>query len=123
MIYKPMKSVEQFLMEVEVLPNDLYLLIELLREYFLAAAPDLEEIFKYGGLAYLKNGKLVGGIFVFTNHVTVEFSQGILLDDPYGNLQGTGKYRRHIKFTSVDQVETSHIKDYLEQTVWNCRKW
>lgn len=58
-----------------------------------------------------------GGYFVYAKHVGVEFSKGALFQDPDGLLQGKGKLRRHIKLTTVDDIENKRLAGFIEQAV------
>lgn len=66
---------------------------------------------KYGGLLYS-----VGcGIFTYSEHTSLEFSQGKLLEDDYKLLQGGGKHRRHIPFSTIEQANDRVLHYYLSQ--------
>ena len=54
-----------------------------------------------------------GGIFVYKQHVTVEFGRGAEMADPYGLLEGKGKGRRHLKLHTLEDIENKHLTDYL----------
>ncbi len=89
-------------------------LIELSLDLF----PDAAFVDKYGGQLIQTNADdpdtQVGGIFAYTNHVTLELSQGALLDDPDGALAGKGKFRRHIKLSSLSEVESKGVREMLQ---------
>ena len=84
-------------------------------------APTCTKRKMYGGIVFEAepgNSKSrFGGYFVYAKHVGVEFANGVLLDDPDGILQGKGKARRHIKLTSVEQIETMRVADFITQAV------
>ena len=72
------------------------------------SAPQVQTVPKYGGTLYTlrpdeKEGQFCG-VFPYKDHVQLAFSQGIALADPQRLLNGTGKLRRHINFTSLDQI-------------------
>ncbi|MCA9362429.1 DUF1801 domain-containing protein, partial [Candidatus Kaiserbacteria bacterium] len=75
--------------------------------------PTSEEI-KYGGLLYSQD-KPYTGIFVYTNHVTLEFSEGAKLRDPNKLLRGSGKHRRNLKFMKTDEIQKGVVRDFLTQ--------
>lgn len=55
--------------------------------------------------AYLQSNK---------NHVTLGFYYGSgKLDDPNGLLEGTGKMMRHIKFTTVADIDSKIIQQWI----------
>ena len=84
-----------------------------IRSLFLEACPGLTEAVKYGGVVFLKQKELVGGIFVYREHVSVEFSQGSSFPDPDAVLEGKGKYRRHIKLRGLEEIEAKHVAGFI----------
>lgn len=82
-------------------------------------APDVRYVPKYGGEVFCADPDsdkvFVGGIFVSKAHVSLEFSDGAFFDDPVGQLEGTGKHRRHLKLRSVGDVDTKGTKALLKQ--------
>jgi hypothetical protein len=110
------ESVERFLEDIASLPNNFHAILVKLREHFMTYGPDLDEVIKYGGLAFLRDGKLIGGLYVYKNHMAVELSHGSELDDPDNILEGTGKFRRHIKFTSLSDIERKNAAEFIEKT-------
>lgn len=79
--------------------------------------PNIQSENKYGGLLFKsgEGGKHFCGVFVYKNHVTIEFGDGYKLDDPTGALAGKGKYRRNLKFTSLNDLDTELLKGFLDQ--------
>ena len=63
---------------------------------------------KYGGILY----SIGCGVFSYEKHVSLEFSKGALLEDNYKLLEGKGKYRRHIKFSTIAQSPVSTTLSY-----------
>ena len=84
-------------------------------------APDVRFVPKYGGevLAHDPDSdkKFVGGIYVYKDHVSLEFSQGASFDDPDGRLEGKGKGRRHLKLMMVEDVMGKDAEGFLKQTL------
>ena len=84
-------------------------------------APDVRFVPKYGGevLAHDPDSdkKFVGGIYVYKDHVSLEFSQGASFDDPDGRLEGKGKNRRHLKFEAVNDVADKGAEGFLKQAL------
>ena len=76
---------------------------------------------KYGGevLAHdpESDKKFVGGIYVYKDHVSLEFSQGASFDDPDGRLEGKGQGRRHLKFATVEEVTRTDAEGFLRQAL------
>ena len=86
-------------------------LLELVRKN----APELSEHVKYGGIMFSFNDEDCGGIFASKKHVSFEFSEGYKMNDPESLLNGTGKYRRHLKFESTEDIERQHVEVYVRQ--------
>jgi len=84
-------------------------------------APDVRFVPKYGGevLAHDPDSdkKFVGGIYVYKDHVSLEFSQGASFNDPDGRLEGKGKNRRHLKFEAVNDVADKGAEGFLKQAL------
>lgn len=83
------------------------------------AVPGVSTVPKYGGLLYtLKPAEKEGqfcGTFAYKDHVQLAFSLGTSLDDPDGLLQGSGKYRRHLNFSSADEIDEKAVTGFLRQ--------
>ena len=47
----------------------------------------------------------------------MEFGKGSTFDDPNKYLEGGGKYRRHLKFTSLEDVKAKNPIYYLKQAL------
>jgi hypothetical protein len=83
-------------------------------------APDARYLPKYGGVVIAPepdSDRFVGGIFVYTGHVSLEFSEGARFDDPAGRLQGMGKARRHLKFRTSADVAAQDTRGFLAQAL------
>jgi hypothetical protein len=65
---------------------------------------DASEEVKYGGVLFTL-GKPFCGVFAYSSHVTIEFSNGASLKDEKKLLQGGGKFRRHIKLVQVQDLK------------------
>ncbi|WP_207204422.1 DUF1801 domain-containing protein [Jannaschia sp. CCS1] len=76
---------------------------------------------KYGGEVMVPDPEapkaFVGGVFVYKDHVSVEFSQGAELEDPKGHLEGKGKARRHLKLHATDDIEGKDLASFLRQVL------
>lgn len=89
-----------------------YRLVEAVRQIALSAAPSVSEEVKYGGILFSGRTAFCG-VFSYANHVTLELSAGAGLPDPHGLLEGKGKGRRHLKLTSISDVDARHVSDYV----------
>jgi len=83
-------------------------------------APDARYLPKYGGVVIAPDpdsDQFVGGLFVYGEHVSLEFSQGARFADPQGHLEGKGKMRRHLKFRHPEDVAARDARGFLQQAL------
>ncbi|MGU3575099.1 DUF1801 domain-containing protein [Brucellaceae bacterium C25G] len=106
-------KIENFIHQIKEHSSDQFDIIMRLREIVLSSAPPIFEEIKYGGILF-SSQKNFCGVFSFSQHVTLEFSRGAQLDDPYSQLMGTGKYRRHIKIVSFSDIKKRHVAEYIK---------
>lgn len=59
----------------------------------------------------------IGGFFTYSEHISLEFSKGIYLADPNGVLEGSGKFRRHVKLYAVVDINNKACKSLLNQAI------
>ena len=81
-------------------------------------APDARYAPKYGGEVICPDpdsDDFVGGIFAYSEHVSLEFGHGASFRDPEGHLEGKGKERRRLKFRERGDVEAKDTRGFLEQ--------
>lgn len=104
--------VNKLLQDIRLLDEDRYALVQTLRELVLKLDDAVTEEVKYGGLLF-SGTKPFCGIFSYAKHVTLEFGLGASLPDKYKMLEGEGKYRRHIKLTSEQDISDKHVHAYL----------
>jgi hypothetical protein len=89
-------------------------LVQALRQAALDLGPGVTEEVKYGGLLFSVRQPFAG-VFAYTAHVSLEFSQGAAMTDPAGVLEGAGKGRRHIKFLTLKDLQRCDLGAYLTQ--------
>lgn len=114
------ERVEKFIDDIGSVNTRFHSILLTLREIFLESGVDLEEGIKYGGLVFSRDSKLIGGIYIYKSHLSIEFSQGADFDDPEGLLQGSGKFRRHLKYTSENDIQANQSEAFIKQAC--CRK-
>ena len=90
----------------------LYEIANSVRTRILQLADTVDEEVKYGGILFAAPESFCG-IFVYKQHVSVEFSHGAKILDPHGLLEGKGKGRRHLKLHTIEDVEDKHLTEYL----------
>ncbi len=91
--------------------------IESVRSIFNKADQELTEEVKYGGLVFFKSGTLIGGIFLYKKHISVEFSYGADFSDPSGLLEGKGKKRRHLKLLEEQDIDKRSLAFFIKQAI------
>jgi hypothetical protein len=104
--------VNTLLNDIRLINENHFALVQTLREIILSIDTAISEEVKYGGILF-SAGKSFCGIFSYTKHVSLEFGEGAALKDPYKMLEGDGKFRRHIKLTSIDDIASKHVRKYL----------
>ena len=90
----------------------LYEIANSVRAKILQLFDTVDEEVKYGGILFAAPEPFCG-IFVYKQHVSVEFSHGAKIADPHGLLEGKGKGRRHLKLHTLEDVENKYLMDYL----------
>lgn len=110
-------TVDDFLTDIQALSVEQYEITCAIRALFHQLNHQLSEEIKYGGLAFSVSNALVGGIYVYRQHISIEFSHGATFTDPDTLLEGGGKYRRHLKIRSLHDVETKQCVYFIKQAV------
>ncbi|NVD42232.1 DUF1801 domain-containing protein [Ensifer sp. HO-A22] len=107
------KRVEAFLADIRDRGDNQFAIVSALREIVLASGSDISEEIKYGGLLF-SAARPFCGIFPYSAHVTLEFSEGAALPDAHRVLIGKGKGRRHIKMQSVSDIAEKQVATYVD---------
>ena len=98
--------------------------IKLLREIVLST--ELEETVKWGAPVYTIGNKNVLGIMAFKGHYGLWFFNGVFLSDPENVLEnaqeGKTKAMRHWKFTSLDGLDKTLIREYIQEAIENQKR-
>ncbi len=110
------EKIERFLVGVKAASPEQFEVISTVRDMFLNYHDAFEEGFKYSGITYGLSGKMVGGIYAYSEHTSIEFSDGSQFYDPIGVLEGNGKYRRHIKIKDTSEIEEKSVSSYIQQS-------
>jgi hypothetical protein len=110
-------KVNEYLADVQSQFSEKYEMFVKVRELFLNNDSGLVEDIKYGGLVFFDAKELIGGIFQYKKHISIEFSYGVGLSDPYSVLEGKGKLRRHIKIYTLDDVNAKEALHYINEAV------
>ena len=79
-------------------------------------APEAKESIKWAQPVYEINGPFCY-IKAFKNSVNFGFWRGVDIDDPGGLLQGSGEKMRHVKLTSLGDVNEKVFSGFVKQSV------
>lgn len=110
-------KVQGFLEGMQEIDSEKYQVLQETRKIVFEIAPDTQERFIYGGIMFSRNDQDFGGVFASKKHVSFEFGQGYLFQDPDGHLEGGGKYRRHLKLRNLGDVTTKTTAGFVQQAV------
>jgi hypothetical protein len=111
------QRISEFIDDVKSVAPEQAEIIGLIRSLFNEISCELSEDIKYGGLVFLKASFLIGGIFPYKNHISIEFSNGADFSDPQGLLEGKGKRRRHVKIHNHQDVDRKNAAFFIRQSV------
>ena len=109
--------IDHFIEDVRAISNEQADMIASIRALFNETDSALSEDIKYGGLVFLNEGTLIGGIFPYQKHLSIEFSDGADFSDPAEVLEGKGKRRRHLKIHSAEDIHLKNVVFYIAQSL------
>lgn len=96
-------------------------IVEELTELSIDLAPDAILRSMYGGIVIELIADVaksrVGGFYVYAGHVSFEFANGTSFRDPHGLLEGSGKFRRHVKLHDLEDVRAKDCRGFLLQAL------
>ncbi|MCD4752983.1 MAG: DUF1801 domain-containing protein [Anaerolineaceae bacterium] len=110
------EQVQKFLDEMMMIDDEKFNVLQLLREIVLNNYPKTCERMMYGGIM-LSHEDDFGGLFVRKNHISFEFINGFTMNDPKKLLEGTGKFRRHLKIISLSDIKDKKVEFFVKQAV------
>ena len=110
-------KITSFLEDIQSISADNDKMTLQIRELFFKFDKNLVEDIKYGGLVFMREKDLIGGIFFYKEHASLEFSHGANLSDPYSVLEGKGKLRRHIKLKTLADIKERHVSHYIKEAL------
>ncbi|MEM7371377.1 MAG: DUF1801 domain-containing protein [Bacteroidota bacterium] len=108
------QKVQAFLDNLQIVDSPKYQIILAARAILFEQYPDAKERMMYGGILFSLEEDFAG-LFAYTHHVSMEFGNGYLMNDPEKLLEGKGKYRRHLKITSMDQQTMGKLAFFVPQ--------
>lgn len=106
------KSVDALLDDIRYINEAHYQLVQEVRALVRDLVNTVSEEVKYGGILF-SSDVMFAGVFAYKEHVTVEFGQGAKIQDTFGFLEGSGKFRRHIKLKLSSDIEDRRLADYV----------
>lgn len=109
-------QVQNFLEGIMLFDNEKFCILQELRKIVFKIYKDTNERMMYGGIMFSIVNDF-GGIFVRKNHISFEFSNGFQMNDPNKLLEGTGKFRRHLKITSISDINAKKVDFFVKQAV------
>lgn len=110
-------EVQKFLDEIELLNNEKFHTLIALRKMVYKVFPKTTEKFMYGGIIFSLNSENYSGLFVRKNHLSFEFSTGFKMKDPNIFLEGGGKFRRHLKIKSPEDIKNKEVASFVKQAI------
>jgi len=109
-------KINNFIQDLLLTDKDKGEIVLSLRGLVQEVAPNAKEEIKYGGLVFVIDSRLVCGIFIRKNHISVEFDRGVELQDPDNYLEGSGKKRRHLKIFKQEDIKNKKVEYYIRQS-------
>ena len=106
-------NVSRLLQELQIANPERYELVQAVRQAIYRLVPDASERVMYGGFMFSGEAQFCG-VFAYREHVSVEFGRGCDLQDPHGELEGSGKLRRHIKLFSAADITGKFLELYVD---------
>ncbi len=111
------RSVDAFIDELDSVSPDFARIVITARDVFCSQCAECVETIKYGGIVYLIEDELIGGIFAYSKHVSIEFSHGASFSDPTGVLLGKGAHRRHLSIAAIGDLDVELLQGFIEQAL------
>lgn len=115
-------KVNDFLSDIRTISPNQFDMVMSIRDIFLGANEQLVEDIKYGGLVFNLSSSLIGGIYIYKEHISIEFSNGCDFTDSDSILEGSGKKRRHLKIYTGNDIVQKNSEYFINQAVNNKRK-
>ena len=111
------QKVKGFLNDIQSTSPDSFRIIEAIQTIFFVENSELIDDIKYGGIIFDVANQLIGGIYLYKEHISIEFSDGASFKDPSNLLEGKGKIRRHLKIHNFDDIQGKDARFFIKQAV------
>lgn len=110
-------KVNKLLSDIQFKSQDQFDIVLAIREQFFKSNNHLTEDVKYGGIVFNASNALLGGIYVYKQHISIEFSNGADFIDSESTLEGSGKRRRHLKIDTAEDLVKKNSQYFIDQAV------
>ena len=110
------EDVQKFIEETLEFGGEKGKLLRKMRDLIFKNFPEVNEKFMYGGIMFYIDNPFCG-LFVYKKHISLEFSNGAEFTDPDKLLEGNGKFRRHLKVSSPEDIEAKKVSYYVKQAL------
>lgn len=110
------KEVQKFLDKIQGSNKEQFNILQKLREIVFKVYPKTNERMMYGGIMFSLEEDF-GGIFASKNHISFEFINGFKMKDSKKLLEGTGKFRRHLKIKSLSDIKNKKVDFFVKQVI------
>lgn len=101
---------------------DLLPIVDGLRALLRTLAPTAREEVGYNMPMYHGRHVPLAYITAARHHITLSFTVGVNFDDKYGQLRGSAKHARYLRFKSVDDINETHLRYYIRQAIKHDRR-
>ena len=111
------ENVQKFIDEIIMFDHEKYITLNAMREMVFKNHPKTNERMMYGGIMFSLDTEDFGGLFIRKNHISFEFNNGYMMKDPNKLLEGSGKFRRHLKIKSKEDIMNKAVNFFVKQAV------
>lgn len=111
------QKINNFLQDLKLIAPDHLDIVNEIRAIYKLHYKNLKEKFIYGGIGFYINDQLIGGAYAYKDHVSMVFGRGNEIKDPYSQLEGGGKFRRHLKIFDIKDLSTKNADYYTKQII------
>ena len=107
------KTVDEYVAGLEEWQAEI---VEGVRKVVQKVAPEVTEVVKWAQPVYESNGPFAY-IKAFKNNVNFGFWRGIDIHDPEGILQGSGDKMRHVKLSSLNDIQEEVFEGFVKEAI------
>ena len=111
------EKVQNFLNELQTVDSNMFDVIAGMRNIIFKTYPQVQEKMMYGGIIFSVDTEMFCGLFAYKKHVSLEFSNGYLMEDAKNQLEGKGKFRRHLKILEKGDIKLKDVEGFVRQAL------